>query len=268
MATRRRPPLNVARIETLLAMGLIAGLLLGGNSHGQDSQQLKVRGVTYSVVDGELRQLRSGGTSHLPVPTAMPEGTGRVHGISSGPGRAIELDPGFVQGYAVVGWVAFLRDDIDAAVAAADRAIELSPSFVVGHALRGMALARQGRLLDATRSVRRSLRLSPRAPISVVLISMAYVNLAADRRQEGIEFMEKARTLAPEVLPARVALATLYEQDGAHAKARAEVDEILRIRPDLTVDSALEMLPVASMLGAEEFAAYPGLLRAAGLPSS
>ena len=101
-----------------------------------------------------------------------------------------------------------------------------------------------------------------------MLISVAYVNLASGRQQEGIEFLEKARNTAPEVLPARIGLAALYEQDGAHAKARAEVAEILRIRPDLTVEIALELLPVVSVLGAEELAQYPGLLRAAGLPSS
>jgi tetratricopeptide (TPR) repeat protein len=101
-----------------------------------------------------------------------------------------------------------------------------------------------------------------------VLLSVAYVNLAADRRQEAIEFLEKTRTSAPEVLPARVGLAALYEQEGAHAKARAEVAELLRIRPDLTVESALELLPVVSLLGPEELTEYPGLLRAAGLPSS
>ena len=93
---------------------------------------------------------------------------------------------------------------------------------------------------------------------------VAYVNLAADRRQEAIEFLEKTRTLAPEVLPARLGLAALYEQDGARTKARAEVAEILRIRPDLTVEAALELLP---MVGRDELVAYPGLLRAAGLPS-
>jgi tetratricopeptide (TPR) repeat protein len=181
--------------------------------------------------------------------------------------RAIELDSGFFQGHAVVAWVALLREDADAALAAADRAIALSPNNVVGHAVRGLALAQQGRLLEATRSVRRSLRLSPRAPISAVLIAVAWVNLAADRRPEAVAFLEKTRDAAPEVLAARVALAVLYEQGGEHAKAGREVDEILRIRPDVTADTAMELVPAgAQLLGAEELARYPDLLRAAGLP--
>jgi adenylate cyclase len=181
--------------------------------------------------------------------------------------RAIELDSGFFQGHAVVAWVALLREDADAALAAADRAIALSPNNVVGHAVRGLALAQQGRLLEATRSVRRSLRLSPRAPISAVLIAVAWVNLAANRRPEAVAFLEKTRDTAPEVLPARIGLAVLYEQGGEHAKARREVDEILRIRPDVTADTAMELVPAgAQLLGAEELARYPDLLRAAGLP--
>ena len=178
--------------------------------------------------------------------------------------RAIALDSAFVQGYAVVGWVALLRGDLDEALAAADRAIELSPSFAIAHAVRGLTLARQGSLLEATRSVRHALRLSPRAPLAPVLISVAYVNLAADRREEAVQFLEQARTSAPEALPGRMALAALYEQAGAHEKARAEVAEILSIRPDLTVETGLELLLV---LGPEELAAYPPLLRAAGMPA-
>jgi cytochrome c-type biogenesis protein CcmH/NrfG len=137
----------------------------------------------------------------------------------------------------------------------------------MGHALRGMALAREGRLIEATRSIRRTLRLSPRSPFPAVLLSVAYVNFAAGRREEGVDFLERARAVSPESLAARVALAAYYEQEGQHAKAAAAVREMLRVVPKLTAERAMELIPgLERILSSEELAQYPDNLRKAGLP--
>jgi adenylate cyclase len=181
--------------------------------------------------------------------------------------RAIALDPAYFQGYAVVGWAEFMRGNLSEALVATERAIELAPNVEVPRALRGLILAQQGRLLEATQSVRRALRLSPRAPVTGVLMSVSYVNFAAGRRQEAVEFMERARATAPDLVIARVALAGFYQLEGAHEKARAEIAEALRVRPDLTAEGAMEMIPgLERILSPEELAQYPDLLREAGLP--
>jgi adenylate cyclase len=181
--------------------------------------------------------------------------------------RAIALDPGQFQGYAAVAWTEFLRGNLPETLAAVERAIELNPNFEVLHGLRGMTLAQQGRVVEATRSVRRALRLSPRAPITGVLVSVAYVNFAAGRRAEAVQFMERARSAAPDLVTVRVALTGFYQLEGAPEKARTEVTAIRRIRPDLAVEEAMEMLPgLEQILSAEELAQYPDLLREAGLP--
>lgn len=42
---------------------------------------------------------------------------------------------------------------------------------------------------------------------------------------------------------------------------------MLRVRPDLTADDAMELIPgLERVLSAEELASYPDHLRAAGLP--
>jgi adenylate cyclase len=181
--------------------------------------------------------------------------------------RAIALDPLQPLGYMTVGWVHFNRGESAEAIAAAERAIEVAPGYEVGHALRGIALAREGRLIEATRSIRRALRLSPRAPAPPVLVSVAYVNFAAGRRQEAVDFLERARVAQPESLPVRVALAAYYEQEGQHAKAAAAVQEMLRVVPDLTVERAMALVPgLERILSTEELAEYPDNLRKAGLP--
>jgi adenylate cyclase len=181
--------------------------------------------------------------------------------------RAIALDPLHPTGYIQVGWAHFLRGDSAEAIAAAERAIEVAPSFEVGHALRGIALAREGRLIEATRSIRRALRLSPRSPVPALLLSVAYVNFAAGRREEGLDFLERARVAAPESLLPRVLLAGYYEQEGHHAKAAAAAREMLRVVPDLSAERAMELIPgLERMFSSEELAQYPEALRKAGLP--
>jgi adenylate cyclase len=181
--------------------------------------------------------------------------------------RAIALDPLQPLGYMTVGWVHFSRGESAEAIAAAERAIEVEPSYEPAHALRGIALAREGRLIEATRSIQRALRLSPRAPAPAVLTSVAYVNFAAGRRQEAVDFLERARVAQPENLPVRVALVTYYEQEGQHAKATAVAQEILRVLPDLTVERAMELVPgLDQILSDEEYAEFPDNLRKAGLP--
>jgi adenylate cyclase len=181
--------------------------------------------------------------------------------------RAIALDPGHFQGHMGVGWVEFHRGNLSEALAASERAIELAPNFEVPHALRGLVLARQGRPIEATGSIRRALRQSPRAPITAVLVSVSYVNFAAGRRQEAVEFMERACAGSPDFVTGRVALAGFYELEGAHEKARAEVAKIQRMRPDLSAEDAMELIPgLERLMSPEEFAQFPDHLRTAGLP--
>jgi TolB-like protein/class 3 adenylate cyclase len=183
--------------------------------------------------------------------------------------RGIALDPTWFQSYIVIGWAEFLRGNLPEALTATDRTIELAPSFETAHALRGMILARQGRLVEATGSIRQAMRLSPRAPVIGVLASVAFVNVAAGRREEGTRMMERAMTASPDNITIRVMPAGFYQQAGEHEKARAVVAEMLRVRPDLTVESAMDLVPgIRRILGAEELATFPDLLRAAGLPSS
>jgi adenylate cyclase len=181
--------------------------------------------------------------------------------------HAIALDPLQPIGHMTVGWAHFLRGDSAEAIAAAERAIEVAPSFEMGHALRGIALAREGRSIEATRSIRKALRLSPRSPFPAVLVSVGYVNFAAGRREEGVDFLERARAANPESLPPRVALAGYYEQEGQHAKAAAVAEEILRVVPDLSAERAMELIPgLEQAVSSEELAQFPDNLRKAGLP--
>ena len=127
-------------------------------------------------------------------------------------------------------------------------------------------MVRVGRFLEASRSIKRALRLNPR-PGSTLLMFTAYVNYGAGRKDQAIELMERIRTTTPENVTIRVMLALLYEQARRHQDAQAAVREALALRPDLTTEEVIRLVPgFATIVSPEEFAEAPGLLRAAGIP--
>jgi len=177
--------------------------------------------------------------------------------------RSIQMDPSWPVGHLTLGFVSFFQGNLVEAVAGADRAIERAPSVAWPHMLRGLALSQQGRVLEATASMRRALRLSPRAP-TPLLVSVAFVNLAAGRRDDAVELLEQVRSANRDNLASRVVLAAHYEREGRHDEAAAAVREIQGVRPDLTAEEALEIVP-----GLEQIASSQetrGDLRKAGLP--
>jgi lipopolysaccharide biosynthesis regulator YciM len=90
---------------------------------------------------------------------------------------------------------------------------------------------------------------------------MAIVNLAAGRKAEAVELMEQVRSANQDNLGSRVVLASYYEQEGRHDEARAVVGEIQRVRPDLTADEAVEIVPGLERI----MSSGPDNLRKAGL---
>jgi adenylate cyclase len=196
----------------------------------------------------------SNGWSRDPVLLDRAEELGR---------RSIQMDPSWPVGHLTLGFVSFFQGNLVEAVAGADRAIERAPSVAWPHMLRGLALSQQGRVLEATASMRRALRLSPRAP-TPLLVSVAFVNLAAGRRDDAVELLEQVRSANRDNLASRVVLAAHYEREGRHDEAAAAVREIQGVRPDLTAEEALEIVPgLEQIAGSQE---TRGDLRKAGLP--
>jgi tetratricopeptide (TPR) repeat protein len=180
--------------------------------------------------------------------------------------RAVEVDGSLPAGHVTLAGVHIYRERPEAAVIEAERGIELAPNDAGAHAIRGVALAQAGRFLEASRSIKRALRLNPQ-PDSLLLMFTAYVNYGAARKEQAIELMERVRTATPENVTIRTMLAVLYEQAGRHADAQTAIREGLAVRPDLTAEQALALIPgFETLVGPEEFAEAPGLLRTAGLP--
>ena len=176
--------------------------------------------------------------------------------------KALALNPALPTPHVGLAAVHIFRGQSRKVVEEADLAIAGAPNFDAAHFFRGMGLAQQGDYLSALQSIGQALRLNPRAASGYMVI-VAAVNMAAGRRQEAIELLERLRDENPELINARIPLAAIYEEAGRHDEARAVVSEILAVNPDLTTDQAVDVGGLGVMVPRESAGE---LLRRAGLP--
>ena len=180
--------------------------------------------------------------------------------------RALELDSFLAGAHIGLAAVNLYRGRSREAIAAAEKAVELSPNFENFQSTLGVMLAQDGQIVPALQAIKRAMRLNPRAA-SIVLMNVAYVNLAAGRRQEAQALSERVRLSLPDNILIRIFLAASYEYEGRHEEARVLVREALQVNPDLTADIATRMIPgLEQVYEAEEAAQFEANLRKAGLP--
>ncbi|NIM29511.1 MAG: hypothetical protein GTO67_01750 [Gammaproteobacteria bacterium] len=161
----------------------------------------------------------------------------------------------------VMAHVHLLRNEHDEALEAALRALNLRPSCDVSAAAVANVLNYVDRSEEAIQYAERALRLTPIAPtIYPAILASSYYG--AGHLEEAIAAAHVIIEHNRDALDAWLVLAAAESAIGNHAAARAAIDEVLRIKPDLTLEAYLETQPYAEKKRLEELAAR---LRQAGL---
>jgi tetratricopeptide (TPR) repeat protein len=157
--------------------------------------------------------------------------------------------------------VHLLHRDHDQALEAAERALHLRPSCDVSAAAVANVLNYVDRSEEAIQYAERALRLTPIAPtIYPAILASSYYG--AGRYEEAIAAAHAIVENNRNALDAWLVLAAAESAVGNRTAARAAMDEVLRVKPDLTLDAYLETQPYASAARLEELASR---LRGAGL---
>jgi len=147
----------------------------------------------------------------------------------------------------------------------AERAVEEDPNWDVPHTILAYVRALTGDPLGALRSARRALRRNPKVS-GGDLMAIADVNFLAGRTKVAQELYERIRAANPDLIPARLQLAVIYESQGRHEEAQLLVQESLRVNPHLTTDLLANEQLTAGFFDANEKAVVRDRLRRAGLP--
>jgi len=173
--------------------------------------------------------------------------------------QALEDPNGF--GSLVMAHVHLLRSEHDKALEAAQHALDLRPSCDVSAAAVANVLNYSGRSEEAIQFAEQAIRLTPIAPTiyPAVLASSYY---GAGRYEDAVAAAHAIVENNSDALDAWLILAAAESAIGNSPAAQAAVEEVLQLRPDLTLDKFLATQPYAGNARLEELA---DRLRSAGL---
>jgi tetratricopeptide (TPR) repeat protein len=166
-----------------------------------------------------------------------------------------------------MGWVLYERKRIDQALAAFEHAAQLDPNEPRAHASMAAANIMLGQPENALAPLRKAMRLSPRdAHLSRWQMIMGAASLHLQRDGEAIDWLNKSAALNPSNFFTHMFLASALALSGLEAEAKAQLAELLRLKPEFTLShfKAVEPSDVPAFRAQRE-RIYEGLRRA-GVP--
>lgn len=120
------------------------------------------------------------------------------------------------------------------AVSAGERALALDPNDADSYVELAGTLSYIGRTDEALTLLQKAMRLNPRYPARY-LFALGHVYHAAWKNDDALLLLQRFVAQNPDALVARVDLACTYSELGQEEEARAQVDEILRLKPDFSL---------------------------------
>jgi len=128
-----------------------------------------------------------------------------------------------------------LRNEHEKAIIEAKKAVELSPNSAVDHFFMGMVLRFAGRFDEAILSLEKAIRLNPITPI-MYLNNLAFAYAFSGQYEKAIPLWNRAIERNPDYLFAYGGLTFAYQMSGNESKAREAAAEVLRIKPNYSVE--------------------------------
>jgi adenylate cyclase len=175
--------------------------------------------------------------------------------------RAVALDDSLSLSHQILGRVSVWKKQHEQAITEGERAIALDPNEAEGYVALGTTLAFAGRPEEGIGLIEKAMRLNPQyPPYYLNLLGFAY--RTAGRCEEAIAPLQKAITLSPDLIPAHGNLAICYVELGQLEKARVEIAEVLRLSPNVSLESQTQNMPYKDPADLER---YINGLRKAGL---
>ncbi len=181
--------------------------------------------------------------------------------------KALSLDPSLGVAHTLEAKILVDRRRHEEALVPARRAIGLDPNFAPNHIILAAALAQRGNFLAALQSINRAQRLDPRS-LTGVSSTYAFVLYGAGRTREAVEAWEQVRAANADIILPRIVLAWIYELEGRHDEAATLTREVLRVNPNLTAESAFNLVPTGNSFSDSESARIKAALRTAGFPAA
>ena len=161
--------------------------------------------------------------------------------------RAAELDGSDPWAHLALGQLATMRRQTDAAVHAFQRALELNPNFAAAHGFLGYALALDGQFEPAVEHLNQALSLSPHDPQNIVfMIGLGQAYYQAGRYNEAVKYSQNIAQQRSEHFGAHRQLCASLAQAGRMEEARATLERLKQLQPNVSLAWVNENLPLTS----------------------
>ena len=176
--------------------------------------------------------------------------------------RAIALNENSSLGYTMLAWAQAFGRNVEQSKASFDKAIELDPNNSEAYATYALATPFFGDPIKALEILDRALEIDPLGhPNADMVRGQCY--FFTNEYEEAERCLKRVIEDSPEFMPARLHLAANFIEMNKLDEATEEIQKVLKIAPDLTLDAAIRIYPFVKEDHKERFF---GALQKAGLP--
>jgi adenylate cyclase len=149
--------------------------------------------------------------------------------------KTISLDDSYSGGYNLLGGVYSMKGEVKKAIDLSKKAVALSPNSANPHAWLGVHLTDAGKAEEAIEEFKIARRLNPFPPDWILNYSSVAYRVNGEY-EKAIEILQKVIKRSPDTWLSHFELAACYGLLGREEEARAAAAEVLRIRPDFTIE--------------------------------
>jgi TolB-like protein len=133
----------------------------------------------------------------------------------------------------------------DDSLAEFEAALRLNPNFSLAQGYHGLALAYCGQWEAAVRAAQRALRLSPRDPLAAIYCGIAaYAQYVGRNYQEAMRVAREGIRQRSDFVGAHRVLTAAAGMAGEADLARAALQELGRVQPNISLDWIAEKMPI------------------------
>jgi adenylate cyclase len=149
--------------------------------------------------------------------------------------KALAIDSKLSAGHTLLCALYSIKREYDKAIAEGEIAVTLNPSDAAALAVYAESLSFAGKREEAIPLLQKSMRLNPFASAGQCNI-FGWVLYHTGRCEEAVWWFKKAIQRAPDYFYGHLGLAATYSKMGHEEEARTEAAEILRIKPNFSLD--------------------------------